>query len=363
MDWHQLLPSASVLMLTAAAFALYIASRVGVVALHSGAASVVNPGVGPATLAQWLPIAAVAILALRDAPEVSVNITFASSVACMLLVLGTMFFSSPAQGERELESRHRRAWGMLLPAAVLAFLAGFAAQFTLTHALLLVLQGIVTLMLWMGTAKRDVANGPAQAASPFADEPVIAYATPITGNPRPAPGPAARMVSLVVWLILTLVGAWLGLRATDRMTHEVNRLTGGMIAAVMIAPALVLPVIGSSLNWARHGESGSAISCAAGCALLNLCVLLPVMIVTWQVAGAWHRVGPEALWRGTWLEAPERPLAFPMATWRVDAVLLVILGATLLIFSTGRWVPRRWEGLILLLMYGGYMIANRFVER
>ena len=244
MDWHELLPNLSVLMLAGAAFAFYVASRLGVWALQSRIDPAGQQDVGPATLAQWLPVATVATLALRDAPEVSVSIIFASSVACLTLVPGTSFFAAPPV--EALDSRHRRAWGMLLPAAVLTLLAGFAAQFTLMHAAVMALQGIAALTLWMTSAPRELPTNPHPSAPQVS----------------PSVGAGFRLLALAVWLALTFIGACVAMRAANRMTHEVNRLTGAMIAAVMIAPAAALPMIGSSLDWARQGRTGSAVSCA-----------------------------------------------------------------------------------------------------
>ena len=47
-----------------------------------------------------------------------------------------------------------------------------------------------------------------------------------------------------------------------------------------------------------------------------------------------------------------------MAVWRIDTSVLIVLGTMLLVISTGRWVPRRVEGIGLLLAYAFYMGAN-----
>ena len=53
-----------------------------------------------------------------------------------------------------------------------------------------------------------------------------------------------------------------------------------------------------------------------------------------------------------------------MAVWRIDTVLLVVVGAMLLVFSTGRrWIPGRFEGFVLLVIYAAYMWANGYVGR
>ena len=265
MNFTQFLPNTSVLMLAGAAFAFYVASRLGVFALESASGSA-DDAAGPATVAQWLPMAAVATLAVRDMPEISVRLIFASSVARLSMVLGTTFFSAPPTGP--LESRHRRAWGMVLAAAVLALMAGFAAQFTLKHAVIFATQGVVALLMW--TASRRQASEQTDLP-PFASLALVDYASPKASRPRAAPSASSRAISLVVWLVLSLVGASIALRATDRLTHDVPRLTGGMIAALMISPALVLPIIGSSLDWKAGSALPSPAPPAARCSTCACC--------------------------------------------------------------------------------------------
>jgi Ca2+/Na+ antiporter len=51
-------------------------------------------------------------------------------------------------------------------------------------------------------------------------------------------------------------------------------------------------------------------------------------------------------------------LYFPMATWRVDAVVLMILAAAVLPAAAGRWRPGRGDGAMLLVIYIGYVLAS-----
>ena len=344
-------PHTSVFVLSLAALAFYTASRVGGHAL-GGRGRAGSDGAGPRTLAQWLPMATVAILAVGREPSVAVSIIFASGVACLSLALGTLFFAAPPSS---LDAANHRGWPMVLPAAVLAMLAGFAGQFTLAHAAVFALQGLVALALWFAPGDGNLVH----PNGTFSHAPIAAGGTADT-SPT---GVRARNVTLLlvqvlVWLLLTLAGAWLALRAVDAMTHDVPRLSPGLIAAVMISPALALPLIGSGLALAHDGRSGSAVSTAAGCVLLNLCALLPAVIIAWHVRGAWAPLGPSALGLGRWFVAPVDPLPFPMAVWRIDTVTLVMLGAMLIPMSFGRWLPGRVEGAALLIAYGAYLIGN-----
>jgi hypothetical protein len=152
----------------------------------------------------------------------------------------------------------------------------------------------------------------------------------------------AIIVMIAFWIGLTLFGAFIANKGVGDVASRLPHVTTGLMASLMIAPALVLPMIGFALSLAPRGRSGAVISTSVDCVLLNLCVLLPITIITWRI-----RNGPDS------------PLPYPMASWRIDSVVLVILGAALLVTSTKRWIPGRAEGIIGLLAFLGYMIANK----
>jgi Ca2+/Na+ antiporter len=322
MNLENLVPPPAVFVLSVAALAFYTASRAGAAAFaglrRSGSTRPVHSR--GATFAQWLPIAAVALLSLRRDPAVAVNVVFATSVACLSLVVGSILCAAPVV---TLTDPSRRAWPMVLPAAVLALLAGFSGQLTPRHAAVFLVQGIVVWILW--TVRDD----------------------PIDRDTRAIARRRIWMTAamLIASLILTLVGAWLALLAVEDMTRRVPRLSGGIVGALMISPALVLPMIGSGLVAARDGQGGPVLATCAGCVLLNLCVLLPLTIFGWHVTSGR-------------LNTPPRSLAYPMAVWRVDTVLLVMLGALLVPIASGRWKPGRAEGIGLLVVYAMYLGAS-----
>lgn len=329
-----LAPSRPTLLLAGAALAFYIASRLGAAVLDRRGN---NPA--GAAAAHWLPMAAVTITVLKQYPHAAVSIIFASSVACLTLVPGVTLLASqaPAPGAplpvEPLDVNDRRAWSMVLPAALLTLLAGFRGYFTLFHALLFVVQGVAVLFARTSTGEEAASSGDGSRTSP-----------------------AVAVAQLLFWIALTLVGAYVATDGIRDISSRVPHLTTGVIGVLMIAPALVLPMIGSALSLAQRGRGGAVISISVDCVLLNLCVLLPITIVAWQVISNWN--GFDGMMRGRLFDAPATPLPYPMAAWRIDVVMLIISGAALLLISTKRWVPGRAEGLIGVLAFALYMIGN-----
>ena len=331
-----LAPSRPTLLLAGAALAFYIASRLGAAVLDRRGN---NPA--GAAAAHWLPMAAVTLTVLKQYPHAAVSIIFASSVACLTLVPGVTLLSAPKMPSGEplpvepLETNDRRAWSMVLPAGLLTLLAGFRGYFTLFHAVLFIVQGLAVLFAWTASPEVAPAGADVKRSNPF-----VAFA------------------NVIFWIVLTFVGAKIATAGIRDISSRVPHLTTGVLGVLMIAPALVLPMIGSALSLTQRGRGGAVISTSVDCVLLNLCVLLPITIIAWQVISNWPASGFSGMMRGRLFDAPTSPLPYPMAAWRIDAVMLIIFGAALLLISTKRWVPGRVEGLIGVLAFALYMVAN-----
>jgi hypothetical protein len=56
-------------------------------------------------------------------------------------------------------------------------------------------------------------------------------------------------------------------------------------------------------------------------------------------------------------------MAFPMSVWRVDTILLVVLGVMLLPWGLGAWTPGRIEGGVLVLAYLAYAVVETVIVR
>jgi Ca2+/Na+ antiporter len=49
---------------------------------------------------------------------------------------------------------------------------------------------------------------------------------------------------------------------------------------------------------------------------------------------------------------------FPMASWRVDTVLILVMGTLLSPIAFGRWRLARLEGVILIIVYAAYLVSS-----
>jgi Ca2+/Na+ antiporter len=56
-------------------------------------------------------------------------------------------------------------------------------------------------------------------------------------------------------------------------------------------------------------------------------------------------------------------LGFPIAVWRIDTVLLILLGLVLLPVSLNLWEMRRTEGMLLIVIYACYLVGTTMLGR
>lgn len=276
---------------------------------------------GRRAITQWLPVMATALAAAAmGSPEVAVALVFGSSVASLSLLLGMSSYVGPLQ---EFPPS-RRLWPLVLPGALFALLAGFRGKLNWLHAALLLAMGGALLPLWL--------------------EPAPA----ITGHagPEELPGRARRGWGLLVAVALAAIGGWAASRGAI-VTGERSRLiTAPLLAATVLSPLLLLPALGASSMLAQRRQTGSAVTGLVGVVLLNLFLLLPMVILLDYV-------------RGTLIHQPQaRATPYPLVTWRVDTVMLVVLGFALVPVAAGRWLPDRLESMLLVLAYAGYLVAQ-----
>jgi Ca2+/Na+ antiporter len=51
-----------------------------------------------------------------------------------------------------------------------------------------------------------------------------------------------------------------------------------------------------------------------------------------------------------------------LATWRIDAVMLSVLGLAMIPIALGRWEVRRWEAIGLVAGYALYLAVSAAVS-
>lgn len=329
---------------------LYVSSRTAVDALVRSD----DAAPGWRAVGHHLPIAAVAIAgALLREPALAVGTLFGASVASLSLGCGAVAVT--AEQRIDAPPEWRRLWPFVLVVSLLAMLAGLTGTLTPRHAIVFLAEGGVLWWLW-----RDRPAG----------LPVI-------------PKPRLRPVLLLLAIALSAVGAFAAARGATDLSQGARAVTLGTVAATMIGPLLVLPMLGSGSTLASRGAGGVAITSQVAVVLLNLCLWLPVVIgiTYWQTAQAEalsavaatqtttqpaRREVPAATEPATQpnpddeeptLGLKEPALVFPVIVWRVDTIVLLVLGLILFPAAIGRWSLGKRDGVIMLLVYVAYLMV------
>lgn len=345
-----LLENPGAALVAAGAVMLYAASRAAADALAGGDAD--RPGLR--ALGHCLPVAAVALLCLHPGialpgaeggrPQIAVGLVFATSVGCLSLVLGIVTYLAPAV----TLPPSRRAWPFVLPAALLALIAGFSGSLTVIHAGMLALLGLVVMNLWLGP------NEPEPGLAP-----VLSIAPPPGGRQ------GYRRLRLALAVALALVGGWAMARGAAQLELVSRMFSGPLVAAGVLSPLLTLPVLGATARLAERGEAGSAVATLVAVALVNLCLVLPlVIVVNYAVTGA-AQPSPAATTAPVVAASPGsfgQPAPYPLIAWRVDTVILVVLGFGLIPWSLGRWAISRLESAALIFGYAIYLALIAFLS-
>jgi hypothetical protein len=223
----------------------------------------------------------------------------------------------------------------------------------------LLVEGILLLTLWFDgpdpvatpQSVLDGANSPGETGS---------------GDPHitPPPVPHSRDESglLIVQLILVAALLWFGgwgiTRGAVRTSSALRGLSTSGMAGSIISLALVMPMMYGTWRQADGGRGWVPVTTQIGVVLLNLCALLPVLILLPYLANIAPFI---AHWAGDSL-APRGGLPtlllFPSPMWRIDNVVLIVVGILLLPVSIGKWRLGREEGMILLAGYFFYLTTT-----
>ena len=334
----------ALLLMALAAVTLFAASRTaaGALARLAGGGGDARPGMR--ALGYWLPIAVTSLVALRlRKPEIAVALAFSTGVAAGSFVLGVLTYIAPM----ESAPASRRAWPFVLPAALLALVAGFSGEFTSVHALAMLILGAAVSLAWREAAKKS--------------EPALAQAAEA---PRLAYGLSAA--ELVLALALAAVGGWAAVTLATRAAAAVPLVSTRLVTVALLTPLLSLPMLTGAPPERAAAHTSSMASTVVALVLLNLCVLLPVLTIIWHVAGGLAAAGAAASSQSSNLiasvAAGATPMPFPLATWRIDAVVLTVLGLALIPVGLGRWELGRWEAIGLVAGYALYLAVSAAVS-
>jgi cation:H+ antiporter len=323
------------LMLALCAAALCAASVAAAVA--SGSRAGLSPG--RRALMQWGPIALAVIVArAAGSVEVAMGLLFGTSVATLSMGVGSLCTVAPVG---PAPARWKRLWPFTLAAVLIVFVSGFNGLLTWKHGLALSIEGLVILSLWRDpTYQHDWAPG---------------AAVPAEASGGPAVPVELAWLMAGVSLLLAGAGGYLAVRGAQAGTPV--HVSAGAVAASFLSLALCSPTSQSGRHLAQHGASWIPMTACVGVVLLNLCVLLPAMALV-PYASAWMEAVRQS--RGLmvdWSAVTPQAMVFPLAAWRIDTVVLIVLAVLQLPVAVGKWNLGREEGFLLIAGYCAYLLA------
>jgi len=336
--------------------ALFACSRVLAAVLPRG-----PQAIGMRSLAFFIPIAAASLISmLLGRPEIAVGIVFGTSVGAMTTVVGFVALAGPVG---DGPPRWRRIWPFQLVASILVLIAGFKGTFGWGDAVALLVEGLLLLTLWNDRDEPATAQSVLDGAwvgvpSTPHDAEMLDYSSVRVARD----GAEVEITLLILQLLLVAAllwfGAWGVTQGTVRSSEMLRGISTSGLAGSIVSMALVLPMMYGTWRQADGGRGWMPITAQIGVVLLNLCALLPVLILIPYLA-RW--VPPISHWAGDAL-APRGGLPtlllFPSPMWRIDNVILLVVGVLLLPVSIGKWRLGREEGMVLLAGYFFYLTTT-----
>jgi hypothetical protein len=231
-------------------------------------------------------------------------------------------------------------------------------------AIALATEGLLLLSLW--NDRNDPGNATTQTILNEASvDPVLRpstfplnYATPASSSPWTLRRVLLLTLELCLVAILLWLGAWAITQGTVRTGALLRNMSSSAIAGSIVSLSLVLPMMYGSWRLSAGGQGWAPVTTQIGIVILNLCALLPALILLPYLAA---HVPQVARWSGDsmlWHEGLPKLLLFPSPMWRIDNIVLIIMGVFLLPVAFGKWSLGREEGMVLIAGYFFYLTAT-----
>ena len=313
---------------------LFVAAAGWYVAVRAAA----DAGGGSATRlagAFALPAALTAVLAgARGQTDAAVAVPIGCALAALTLVRGVTLTSGPVAQPRRTGGR--RGGLVLLPVAAVLVVVGLRGPVEPWHASLLLATGLAAVWAWR-------AHQPAGHAE--------------------KPPKTPRIVLLAGAVVVSAAAAMAALAVVGAAVRRTGYATEALLSSLLLSAMLVLPTVGVVALRVRQNRAGQALAAVQGYALLMLGVALPLAMLTWHAGQFAQSLQPPAVADASQIAelagvaTLPRTLSIPLRVWRLDAMLLLLLGVLGLPAALGRWRPGRIEGYGLILLYAAYATA------
>jgi hypothetical protein len=200
-----------------------------------------------------------------------------------------------------------RTSSLLLPVALLTQLIGFSGIIRRSHAVMLVIEGIAIAPLCVRMIRpRDVRVGVR----------------------------VGGVVQLMLSIGLIALSGWAAVTAVANLAEQSELFRPAIANSLVLGPVVVLPMIPLLATMAENGMATAALETLVLFVLLNLCGVLPA------------------------IAAVHPGMTIPMLSWRLDSLLLVVIGLLLLPPAIGRWTLGKREGLALMACFVAYLMIT-----
>ncbi|MGC4032816.1 MAG: hypothetical protein QM754_13995 [Tepidisphaeraceae bacterium] len=281
------------------------------------------------------PVIGLCVYHTPTAPGIAVATLVSAAVLAVTLGLGVSTIDLPvaeADGSPTLRT--------LLPLAAVTCLVGFHGDLKWWHALALLAVGGLT--LWTADGERRSARSPAM--------PVLAL-------------PAAVLIAAGLVGLVWGVTVFTSLGRAAAFTPVIVLLT---------VPAVLLALLGLLTSEAREQTPETPHETVVGLTAACLGIGLPIVIaaslgfeaLAWKVLALTPPAGGvatqpvmSAIVSSTQPATPPA-VVMPLATWRIDSVLLVVVSVLLLPLGFGRFKIGRAEGAWLIVLYLAYAAVS-----
>ncbi len=308
------------------------------VLLHSrGWAAENSEHVARRALGHWLPIAAGVLIAFGlGHTDLAVSLLLGTSVAALSGVTGFLLIAGPVE---QVPPCAQRVWLFAPVPVVLAFVLGIRGGLGLLDAGLLLAQGALLLFLWIELPATNAAISPA----------------PTPKQPRRL---AWRIAELGLCLCLGAVGAWIAIRGTEQLADVDRRYPFMATGATILSVVLAMPMVNTSWPLAASGRAWAPLTSQLGVVFLNLCVLLPAIIIISVARQYFPLISHTDFLRSAVVHWQAwNPLLYPRIAWRLDTVALLILTLMFVPAASGKlrldWRIAPW----LILGYCVYLLS------
>ncbi len=288
----------------------------------------------------------VSVAAFTGRTDVALGAALSGAVAAIGLAGGLSLIQGRGQGAR---AGAQMAWALLVPAALAVFMVGMSGEVTVSAlAALAVLGAAILPAIVLGGGLvgsgvplevRVAARGESVVRGEIAVAGEVSVARGEVSRVEVTGGESARWMYLGLGVLVALLAGWAAVEAVSMLSVAGHRPPAELLAATVLGPAAVMPLISHVTGVAREGDPMGALGTCVGFSAAS-CLGLP------------------ALAGGIGLARTGVGIPFPVTLWRVECVLLLVLSVLMVPLAAGRFVPRRRDGGVLLGLYLLYLVIS-----